>query len=107
MCWSVAGFLPETGWRLEWKRFGFGGLREGEFFGVKIQVLIRALSFEGAFLWLQDCICHCVEVTHADDDGNERCAGTVSGSDQPADAVDGQQCGQCGYAGVQDAGVRL
>ena len=51
-------------------RFGCGGLREGNS-GILKQMLIRALSFEGAFLWLLDCICHCVEVTHADDDGNE------------------------------------
>jgi hypothetical protein len=59
-------------------RFVFAGLRLDEDLRRRILVLIRALSFEGASVWLVDCMCHCAEVTHADDDGNERCAGTVS-----------------------------
>ena len=57
-------------------------MRRGDEFREAVELkLIRALSFEGAFLWSVDCICHCAEVSDADDDGNERCAGTVSGPD--------------------------
>jgi hypothetical protein len=53
-------------------RFGCEGLRGTKLLRGHLEsMLIRALSFEGAFLWLPDCICLCVEVTHADDDGTE------------------------------------